>query len=163
MLPSQVKDLLDYWFESCFNVDLLVMADMLFLFCKPLMLGELCYKSVNFRVEVGFNRPMNIWSASCPLTYVVYGVKFIPVLNPPWPCGSSCLTKQPLVYRFPVFNQAWSILHTFFEKRIFNFFSKSAAVSVEHQEPYHVILENCRSLQTLPNANSLQHLQPCLS
>lgn len=50
------------------------------------------------------------------------------------------------------------------EKCIFKFFffSRSAAVSVEHPEPQHVILEICRSLQTFQNANSLQHLQPCL-
>lgn len=66
VLPSQVKDLFYYWFKFCFNVDLLVMADMLFLSaCKPLMLVHLCSNRVNFRVEMDFSRPMNIWSTSC--------------------------------------------------------------------------------------------------
>lgn len=57
------------------------------------------------------------------------------------------------------------MLHTFLRNAslFFFFFSISAVVSVEHQEPYHVVLENCRSLQTFQKANGLQHLQPRLS
>lgn len=66
VLPSQVNDFLDYWFELCFITELLFQVNILFLpFYQLLMLLDFCYRQVNFRLEMGFSKPWSIWSISC--------------------------------------------------------------------------------------------------
>lgn len=138
VLPSQVNDFLDYWFELCFNIDLLFLVDILLLsFYKLLMLLDFHYRQVNLRVDLDLSRPENIWSLSCItpsliccLECEIYTWSKLTVTV--WLC---MLDYAAMGVWISCFQKDMEHTHII-EKCIFLFFfSRSAAVSVEHQEP----------------------------